>query len=372
MRILHVASFLGNIGDNFNHYGTRKLLEKKFGKIDWVEIEIRETFRKNFSFDKSFAKYCNEFDAVIFGGGNFFELWVDKSVNNTSADIAFEVIDLIRVPFYFYALGVDPGMGITEKGISKFIKWINYVKQKSNFYLSCRNDGAFKILKEIFPDEFYLNFQQLMDGGFLVDKDKLINKYNSKDCKYIGINIAGDMLDLRFNKDISYSRFLELFSKNISLIIKNNSTYKILLIPHIFRDLKVINDLLEIVDDKYRRERIDVAPLFQGSDGMKRTVEEYQKCSIVLANRFHSNVIALILQKNVFGLYNYRQIKDLYNEINLENYFDIRTEEGIIHLFKIISKFLKDDTIEHHKISSLYLSENKKNTLNFFKKLNEK
>ena len=114
MRILHVASFLGNIGDNFNHYGTRKFLENKFGKIDWIEIEIRETFRKNFSFDKSFAKYCNEFDAVIFGGGNFFELWVDKSVNNTSADIALEVIDLIRVPFYFYALGVDPGMGISD------------------------------------------------------------------------------------------------------------------------------------------------------------------------------------------------------------------------------------------------------------------
>ena len=191
MRILHVASFLGNIGDNFNHYGTRKLLEKKFGKIDWVEIEIRETFRKNFSFDKSFAKYCNEFDAVIFGGGNFFELWVDKSVNNTSADIALEVIDLIRVPFYFYALGVDPGMGISKKGIIKFIKWISYVKQKSNFYLSCRNDGAIKILKEIFPEKFHLNFQQLMDGGFLVDKDKLINKYNSNDYKYIGINIAG-------------------------------------------------------------------------------------------------------------------------------------------------------------------------------------
>ena len=42
MKILHIASFLGNIGDNFNHLGTRKLLESKLGKIQWFELEIRE------------------------------------------------------------------------------------------------------------------------------------------------------------------------------------------------------------------------------------------------------------------------------------------------------------------------------------------
>ena len=40
-----------------------------------------------------------------------------------------------------------------------------------------------------------------------VDKDKLINKYNSKDYKYIGINIVRDMPDIRFNKDISIQDF---------------------------------------------------------------------------------------------------------------------------------------------------------------------
>jgi hypothetical protein len=133
MKILHIASFLGNIGDNFNHLGTRALLEKKLGNIEWSEIEIRETFRKKFSFDSSFADYCNRFDAVIFGGGNFFELWVDYSVNNTSANIPYDIVDKITVPFYFYALGVDPGMGVTEKGINKFINWVEYVSKKKTF-----------------------------------------------------------------------------------------------------------------------------------------------------------------------------------------------------------------------------------------------
>ena len=97
MKILHIASFR-NIGDNFNHLGTRKLLESKLGKIQWFELEIRETFRKNYEFNNNFADYCNTFDAVIFGG-SIFELWVDYSVNNTSANIPFEVVDKITVPF---------------------------------------------------------------------------------------------------------------------------------------------------------------------------------------------------------------------------------------------------------------------------------
>ena len=41
MRILCVASLLGEIGDNFNHLGTRKLPEEKLVKVEWFEIENR-------------------------------------------------------------------------------------------------------------------------------------------------------------------------------------------------------------------------------------------------------------------------------------------------------------------------------------------
>ena len=76
MRILHVASFLGNIGDNFNHYGTRKLLEKKFGKIDWVEIEIRENLGKNFSLTNLLQNIV--MNLHNFGGGNFSSYGLTK------------------------------------------------------------------------------------------------------------------------------------------------------------------------------------------------------------------------------------------------------------------------------------------------------
>lgn len=369
MKILHIASFLGNIGDNFNHLGTRKILEEKLGKIDWFEIEIRETFRKKYAFDINFANYCNSFDAVIFGGGNFFELWVDYSINNTSANIDYDVIDKISVPFYFYALGIDPGMGVDNHGIHKFIKWIQYVNKKDNFYLSYRNDGAVYTLEKYFPVGFNKNFSHLVDGGFLVDPSEILEEIKEDEHKYIGINIAGDMLDIRFNKELSYKSFISKFSTYLCNVLEDFRDFKILLIPHIFRDYNVIYDILNEVEDTFRRERIDVAGLRQGSNGMHEIINCYNKCSIVLANRFHSNVIGLVLKKPVFGLFNYRQIKDLYGEINLDNYYDIRCNEGLDNLFNAIQETLSNDPKKFKFLSQDYLIKNKEVTLNFFKKL---
>lgn len=369
MRILHVASFLGNIGDNFNHYGTRSLLEEKLGSIEWSEIEIRETFRRNYAFDENFADYCNTFDAVIFGGGNFFELWVDYSVNNTSANIAQNVIDKINVPFYFYALGVDPGMGVTDEGVSKFMEWVEYLKSKDNFHLSTRNDGAHKTLKKYFQEGFDNYFSHLVDGGFLVDTDKITYEIKDQTFEYIGINVAGDMLDIRFDGEVSYNEFIKEFSSHLNEILKENDSYKILLIPHIFRDYKVVFDILDAVNDTYRRERIDVAALSQGDSGMIDVINSYNKCSIVLANRFHSNVIGLILKKNVLGLYNYRQIKDLYEEIELDNYFDITSKDGLSKLFSALSVAVNDSTKDFNLLSQSYLDKKRLETQSFFKEL---
>ena len=105
MRILHVASFLGNIGDNFNHLGTRKLLEEKLGKIEWSEIEIRETFRKKYAFDEKFADYCNTFDAVIFEDydkGNITPAIIDSVVKIANSKNIPTLVDPKKRNFDFY------------------------------------------------------------------------------------------------------------------------------------------------------------------------------------------------------------------------------------------------------------------------------
>ena len=89
MRILHLASFTGNIGDNLNHSGLYRSLEKELGVKNFSiqEEEIREYFWKKKQFDQGIIKKFNFFDLIIVGGGNFFELWVENSRTGTSIDI---------------------------------------------------------------------------------------------------------------------------------------------------------------------------------------------------------------------------------------------------------------------------------------------
>ena len=88
LNILHIASFTGNIGDNANHLGFRGWFERVAeADVIWTELEIREFYWKNRFWDRSFVEYANGFNLIIIGGGNYFELWVDKSPTGTSIEI---------------------------------------------------------------------------------------------------------------------------------------------------------------------------------------------------------------------------------------------------------------------------------------------
>lgn len=77
IKVLHLASFTGNIGDEANHYGfRRKLKENLKFNFNYTELEIRNFYRSwgLMKFDDDFVKLCNSHDFVIIGGGNFLEL----------------------------------------------------------------------------------------------------------------------------------------------------------------------------------------------------------------------------------------------------------------------------------------------------------
>ena len=110
--VLHLASFAGNIGDLANHAGARRMLAERLGfALEFTDLEIREFYWKQRSFDDAFVEYANGFDLLIIGGGNYFELWVDHSATGTSIDITPERLAKLKVPTLFFALGVDTGQG---------------------------------------------------------------------------------------------------------------------------------------------------------------------------------------------------------------------------------------------------------------------
>ena len=246
LNTLHLASFDGNIGDNANHFGFYKYLNQSQNfKFEIDELEIREFYWNNKHFDKSFVELVNSYDLLIIGGGNYFELWVESSPTGTSIAIELSLLKQIKTPILFNSLGVDSGQGVSKKNIEKFKLFLDLLIKRGD-YISIRNDGAKKTIIDYVGKEYLEHIYHTVDAGFFVEVDNPSEYYKSK--KYIAINIAYDMEDVRF-KNISYASFLETFKRFIISFLKKYEEYEIVFVPHIFRDMRFISDMLEILDD---------------------------------------------------------------------------------------------------------------------------
>ena len=73
-KILHFASFIGNIGDNANHNGLYKNLHSKLNDIDFTitQEEIREYFWRQKSFDNKLISLFNKFDLIKIASAYYY------------------------------------------------------------------------------------------------------------------------------------------------------------------------------------------------------------------------------------------------------------------------------------------------------------
>ncbi|MCK9491396.1 MAG: polysaccharide pyruvyl transferase family protein [Sulfurimonas sp.] len=335
LKTLHLASFDGNIGDNANHDGFYKHLKQlEDFKFEIDELEIREFYWKKRFFNESFVDLVNKYDLLIIGGGNYFELWVEDSPTGTSISIELDLLKKINTPIMFNALGVDPGQGVSELNIQKFRNFLDLLIERDDF-ISIRNDGAKKAIMDYVGEKYLDHIHHTVDAGFFADIPEPSEYYKSK--KYIAINVAYDMQDVRF-ENISYKEFLQTFKRFTDTFLNENENYEIVFIPHIFRDMTFITDLLNILDDETRRRKISVAPLLHGKSSFKEVMSIYRGAQIVLANRFHANICSIGMGKPTVGLVNYRQIRELYAELDSMNFVDISKKSFNNHLKNFLSE----------------------------------
>ena len=326
VKILQVASFKGNVGDIANHFGFRTWFEHFFQeKIDWQEFEIRTVFRGEASFNESFVEFANEFDLVVIGGGNFFELWVDSSPTGTSISIEEKYLDKIIPPIFVNAVGVDDGMGVTTETLTKFNAFLERLVTLKEGLVSVRNDGAYHTLSKYVFDASLLEYVvRLPDGGFFADIPHAESIY---DGPVIGINLAGDMPDIRFGQthgEHSYREFLEEYASFLKTLSEKNPNLSFVFFPHIYTDLKIVSDLFELLPDK---------------------------CTLILGMRFHANVLAIANEIPVIGLYCYKQIKSLYEELNLAEYYvDVRRHGYSKKLIELCEHLLQQQESVKHQL----------------------
>lgn len=340
-RILHVASFSGNIGDNASHIGLSAVLGHFFSKVTEDRLEIRR-FYKNYSlpdklyFDDSFVEKANAYDLLIIGGGGFLDYWVPNSATGTTLDISEATFDKLRVPTLICSVGCIPHRKVPEGNEVKFKSFLSHALSKKNVRILLRNDGSQEVLGRIgrFPE-----IPTVLDSGFFFKVPAKIG-CDFLNEQYVAINTTLDQLEMRGkNSKICDKEMVsnELVTYMMSLI--RNTNFHIVLLPHIYSDIKAFQLLLEKINDYYIRTKIHIAPYTHGDDGCQLLFSIYKKAAYSVGMRFHANVCNLAMNKPVSGLAVLDRIRYVHDYIG--------NKAAIVDVSKSFSSILFQATIDN-------------------------
>lgn len=350
LKVLHLASFAGNIGDVENQRSFRlwtKQLLPEF-EITWKDFEIRRFYRKEEKVHSNFFDSMRQSDLLVIGGGNFLELWPEDTPSGTSLPFSADELIDSGIPVFFNSLGVDNGQGVSDSSAEKFKNFINDLLSKGRIFLTVRNDGSMQTILPYLRNEHKARCIKLPDHGFFAFTKNDITSQNST---VLGINLAIDMPDIRFTKfNNSAELFLDEIAKSLEEISVAYPKMLFRLIPHMYSDLKSYSYLLERLNDQLRREKIYVSEYDVSSSSMS-AFRSYNNLSMLIAMRFHSNVFGFSMAIPTMSVESYPQISKLLDEMNItkeERYLPSISREN---LRKQIYSFIRDCMSEKRELS---------------------
>lgn len=370
MKILHVASFIGNIGDNASHMGLYKILNKYFINYEIEKVEIRK-FYKNYKhsdkmfFDKEFIEYVNNFDLMIIGGGGFLDYWVEGSKTGTTIDIAPNLLSLIKIPTLITSVGCIPHKNVPPGNIEKFRRFLDEVNLCDNILISVRNDGSVKSLIDNIGSKYLNNISEVLDNGFFYDS-KVKDKILSED-KYIAINITEDQIKMKseIRDEIDKDKYLKSLSKVVNYIC-NDLNMGVVFVPHIYSDIKAVSELIDYLDKFLVRKYLSVAPYMQGDKAANKIFSIYKKSELVIGTRFHSNVCSLSMGVPTIGIAALDRVIHMYDSIGLKNNIVMIDGEMSENLISKIDKII-NNKIEQIEIIDGCIKTKRKETLKKYK-----
>lgn len=321
IRIIHITSFKGNIGDRINHNGFYKLIQDLYGEVKIEQVEMRDFYfsaKNRKRFDCEFAEYINRFDMCVLGGGSFFDAQWENSNTGVSMDLSSEFIDRIKVPVLVNAMGYHEYPDVTNSEIcSKFQKFLKLISSRDNWLITVRNDGSYERLISRYGTEIINKTHKVPDNGFFCDF--LTDKEIEKEKITIGMCITNDLFSEEYNKDVT----TDIFNKIIANFIDEQSekNRRIILFPHTPNDIDVISKIFFYLKSETKRNNIVVAPYNANTEesiGILGTY--YNSCDCVIGMRFHSLVSAMRLRVPAIALTGHRQIEALFEDLSLLDY----------------------------------------------------
>ncbi|WP_340642253.1 polysaccharide pyruvyl transferase family protein [Photobacterium damselae] len=361
-KILHIAAFQGNIGDNASHIGFSNILDLLDIHSVVDRIEIRKTYNNyteddKIIFDDKFVELANNYDFVVFGGGGFLDYWVDGSVNGTTINIRNDILSKIRSRILITSIGSNPHREVPVENLKKYKNFLDYVRTNDNIKIALRNDGSEESIKKDLGEEYLSIFNSVLDHGFFYELEKTPFSIEEE---YAAINITADQIEMYSNgkKLDNKSRYLNEM-RDLILDIIELKKLKVIFVPHIFSDINAISELLSIIPDRYKRSEISIAPLYQGDVGTNYIFNIYQNSKFTIASRYHANVCVLNSDSNVIGLSPLNRINYIHKQFSKNDSY-VSLEKGFKE--KVLNLMNNDISINKVKLENL-----KDKTLDFYR-----
>ena len=150
MKILHLASFNGNIGDVLSHAGLYKILKIDHGiqESQIFKLDIRKFYQRNRKNDRHFfdakcAEQFNKFNLIIIGGGGFFKQDFPASQSGNTFDFSENFFQSIKTKVLFYSIGgLSPKKNSDKVAYEKTELFLEKLISDERFELIFRTDGS--------------------------------------------------------------------------------------------------------------------------------------------------------------------------------------------------------------------------------------
>ena len=318
IKVLHVASFVGNIGDNASHLGLYQLLAKLLPAHQITQLEMRRFYQQytlpdKAYFDRDFVDLVNRHDLVIIGGGGFLDYWHKNSQSGTTIDIDPELLQFVTTPTLICSMGAMALRPVPEGNVAKARKFFSALQANPWIRVAVRNDGSLNSIERDLGADCLSGIAEILDHGFFYQPPV---QPGLPVAPFVALNITEDQLTMQRSSTepvISEQYYTEL-RQTLEHIVASHQL-KVVLVPHIYSDLRAINQLLLHLDDWFVRQHITVAPCIQGDAGADYLFNLYRQSKLVIGMRFHTNVCSLAMGLNVIGLVALDRINYLYQSL---------------------------------------------------------
>lgn len=320
MKILHIASFIGNIGDNASHIGFNNILSRYAEKINITPVEMRK-FYNNYQgqdrlhFDSDFIQYANTFDRVVIGGGGFLDFCIKDSQSGTTINMCPSLLVGFKVPVWFTSLGCVPHFPVPAGNIEKFRRFLDACFSHPLITINVRNDGSIVKLRQDIGPQYAEQVTEILDHGFFFNT---LPTTHLPINNYIAVNISEDQLKMQrqSGRPIDPETYYALLAQSLNELIASTDK-NLVLVPHIYSDLAAMTCLLSNMGDFDIRSRITIAPCIQELSGANFIFNLYQKADLIIGMRLHANVCGIAMAKPTIGLQALDRVGYMYEHLGL-------------------------------------------------------